>query len=246
MTTPTEAISRLYRWSDLPKLAGLSLLYMLLAVWTSDNLSIDGAVSVFWLPSGVALAGLFCMALTAANVELKRGQGQVEVFIGGKHFTTYYFSAAVAKPYLMPLRTPSGVVVTRGFPVAKRGLVVRGSAPAAGCLGPSATRHGAAGRRRENSRRDTGSGRVCARGRGAGIAVLPAEHSKAADRGPRPHGDGAGIHLVRQPGRDRRGTARLSGPSNAADAELVRAGAISGGVFGSLQAGDRSGVPGAG
>jgi len=68
--------------------------------------------------AGVALAGLFCMALTAANVELKRGQDQVEVFIGGKHFTTYYFSAAVAKPYLMPLRTPSGVVVTRGFPVA--------------------------------------------------------------------------------------------------------------------------------
>jgi integral membrane sensor domain MASE1 len=51
-------MSRLYRWSDLPRLAGLALLYMLLANWTSGNLSVKGGVSVFWLPSGVALAGL--------------------------------------------------------------------------------------------------------------------------------------------------------------------------------------------
>jgi hypothetical protein len=75
--------------------------------------------------AGVALGGLLASSLmvglasslSAANVELKRGPDQVEVFIGGQLFTTYYFSAAVAKPYLMPLRTPSGVIVTRPFPV---------------------------------------------------------------------------------------------------------------------------------
>ena len=72
--------------------------------------------------AGVALSGLLASsltaALTAANVELKRGPDQVEVYIGGQLFTTYYFSADVAKPYLMPLRTPAGVVLSRDFPVA--------------------------------------------------------------------------------------------------------------------------------
>ncbi|MGD0577517.1 MAG: PmoA family protein [Bryobacteraceae bacterium] len=64
-----------------------------------------------------ALAALLVTALPAADVVLKRGSDQVEVLIAGAPFTTYYFSPAVAKPYLMPLRTPSGVILTRGFPV---------------------------------------------------------------------------------------------------------------------------------
>ena len=51
-------MSRLYRWSDLPKLAGVSLLYLFLSCWTSSNLSIKGGVSLLWLPSGLALAAL--------------------------------------------------------------------------------------------------------------------------------------------------------------------------------------------
>ena len=58
MTRSTGAIRRLYRWSDLLKLAGLSLLYKLLSDWTYGHLAIKGSVSVFWLPSGVALAAL--------------------------------------------------------------------------------------------------------------------------------------------------------------------------------------------
>jgi PAS domain S-box-containing protein len=58
MTRSTKAISSLYRWSDLLKLVGLSLLYKVLSEWTHGNLSIQGSVSVFWLPSGVALAAL--------------------------------------------------------------------------------------------------------------------------------------------------------------------------------------------
>src|ERR1017187_4808938 len=66
----------------------------------------------------VAVAmGLASAAMMAASVELKRGEDQIEVTIGGKPFTTYYFHKDVAKAYLMPLRTPSGVIVSRPFPV---------------------------------------------------------------------------------------------------------------------------------
>jgi hypothetical protein len=61
---------------------------------------------------------LFCtIVLTGASVELKRSVNQIEIRIDGRPFTTYYFDPAVAKPYLMPLRTVSGAVITRGFPV---------------------------------------------------------------------------------------------------------------------------------
>jgi hypothetical protein len=54
---------------------------------------------------------------SGAGVELKRSGQQIDVLVDGKPFTTYYFDPAIAKPYLMPLRTASGAVVTRGFPV---------------------------------------------------------------------------------------------------------------------------------
>jgi len=60
---------------------------------------------------------LISATLGAASVELKRSQNQIEVTVDGKPFTTYYFNAGTAKPYLMPLRAASGEIVTRGFPV---------------------------------------------------------------------------------------------------------------------------------
>ncbi len=60
---------------------------------------------------------LLSASLSAASVELKRSQNQIDVTVDGKPFTTYYFSEETAKPYLMPLRTASGEIVTRGFPV---------------------------------------------------------------------------------------------------------------------------------
>jgi Family of unknown function (DUF6807) len=64
----------------------------------------------------IVLAAVSAVAM-AASVELKQGDGQIEIIIGGKAFATYYFHKDVAKPYLMPLRTPSGIVVSRPFPV---------------------------------------------------------------------------------------------------------------------------------
>jgi hypothetical protein len=63
------------------------------------------------------MAAVCSTFLTAAAVKLERSPHQIDITIDGKPFTTYYFDPAIAKPYLMPLRTASGAVVTRDFPV---------------------------------------------------------------------------------------------------------------------------------
>ncbi len=55
----------------------------------------------------------------AEPVKLERSGNQVEVLIGGKPFTTYYFGPAAPKPYLHPLRSAQGTIVTRGYPMVK-------------------------------------------------------------------------------------------------------------------------------
>jgi hypothetical protein len=68
-----------------------------------------------------ALMALVVCSLSCAaqqHVDVRRNGGQIDVSIGGKPFTTYYFDGAVAKPYLMPLRSAQGTVVTRDYPVA--------------------------------------------------------------------------------------------------------------------------------
>jgi hypothetical protein len=67
----------------------------------------------------ISLAILVCYATCAAqqNVEVQQKEKHIEVTIGGKPFTTYYFDPVVAKPYLMPLRSAQGTIVSRGYPV---------------------------------------------------------------------------------------------------------------------------------
>jgi len=50
-------------------------------------------------------------------VELTRSGTHVDVQIGGRPFTTYYFDPSVAKPYFFPLRSALGTIVTRGYPM---------------------------------------------------------------------------------------------------------------------------------
>src|SRR5271157_5745086 len=50
-------------------------------------------------------------------VAFVRHGSQVDVSIGGKPFTSYYFSAETPKPYLYPLRSSAGIIVTRGYPM---------------------------------------------------------------------------------------------------------------------------------
>jgi methane monooxygenase PmoA-like len=53
----------------------------------------------------------------AEAVEVIPHETSVDIRVGGRPFTTYYFDSSVAKPYFHPLRSAQGTVVTRGFPV---------------------------------------------------------------------------------------------------------------------------------
>lgn len=70
-----------------------------------------------WLAvmAGLLLASTVWAAGDA--VELHREGDRIEVLVQGRPFTTYYFSADVAKPYFQPLRSAQGTVITRDFPV---------------------------------------------------------------------------------------------------------------------------------
>jgi methane monooxygenase PmoA-like len=57
-----------------------------------------------------------CTCAAQQQVAIERHENQIEVTIGGKPFTTYYVDPQVAKPYLMPLRSAQGTIVTRGYP----------------------------------------------------------------------------------------------------------------------------------
>ncbi len=67
-----------------------------------------------------ALLAMNRIAMSGAErVELKRHGNQIDVLLGGKPFTTYYFGPESPKPYLHPLRSAQGTVVTRGYPMVK-------------------------------------------------------------------------------------------------------------------------------
>ena len=66
---------------------------------------------------GVGLAGHVAPSSGLSPVELTRSDNTVEVRIGGRPFTTYFFDPSVAKPFLSPLTSARGTVVTRGFPM---------------------------------------------------------------------------------------------------------------------------------
>jgi|SRR5579862_509158 len=50
-------------------------------------------------------------------VAFQQNGNQIDVSIGDRPFTTYYFDPKIAKPYLFPLRSAQGTVVTRSFPM---------------------------------------------------------------------------------------------------------------------------------
>jgi hypothetical protein len=60
-----------------------------------------------------------CLTVARAQqqVELNRSGDRIDVMIGGRPFTVFYFDPAVAKPYLSPLRSAQGTIVTRSFPM---------------------------------------------------------------------------------------------------------------------------------
>lgn len=53
-------------------------------------------------------------------VSFERGDREVRVLLGGRAFTTLHFGDAWDKPFLYPLRTASGLTVSRGYPIEPR------------------------------------------------------------------------------------------------------------------------------
>src|ERR1700730_10695446 len=52
-----------------------------------------------------------------AQVNISRGTDRISVEIDGKPYTDFFLSADGNKPYVYPLRTASGILVTRHFPM---------------------------------------------------------------------------------------------------------------------------------
>ncbi len=64
----------------------------------------------FWL-------SLFAVLPLAAQVELTKGPAQIDIAVDGKPFSTLFFGPETHKPYMHPLRSASGKIVTRGYPM---------------------------------------------------------------------------------------------------------------------------------
>ena len=70
----------------------------------------------------LALGGTMTAAIVSGDhespqpVEVAAHGTSVDVTVGGRPFTTFFYDPAVAKPYFHPLRSARGTVVTRGFP----------------------------------------------------------------------------------------------------------------------------------
>jgi putative heme-binding domain-containing protein len=72
------------------------------------------AVSTRSMPTPPRAAG------PLSPLSFRREPGKVHVLRGGRPLTTFHFDARWPKPFLHPLRVPSGVEVSRGYPVAPR------------------------------------------------------------------------------------------------------------------------------
>jgi hypothetical protein len=69
-------------------------------------------------PAFLALLATLPLALpVTAQVKITQGDNHIDVSIDGKPYTTYFYGPDVPKPYLYPLRAPSGVSVVRSYPM---------------------------------------------------------------------------------------------------------------------------------
>src|SRR5579859_509585 len=76
-------------------------------------------LTAFLVFTGVVLISSVMYA-AGESVQLQREATHINVIIGGKPFTTYYFDPKIAKPYFMPLRSAQGTIITRGFPIGTK------------------------------------------------------------------------------------------------------------------------------
>ena len=65
------------------------------------------------------LGALLLAVPLCAQVKIAQAPGRVTVEIDGKPYTEFFLAPGGAKPYLYPLRTAAGIVVTRHYPMEK-------------------------------------------------------------------------------------------------------------------------------
>jgi len=67
------------------------------------------------------LISIFAADLMAEppKVELVKGKNRIDIVIAGEPFTSYLFGDNMTKPLLIPVRTPSGIEISRRFPLTK-------------------------------------------------------------------------------------------------------------------------------
>ncbi len=58
-----------------------------------------------------------CMTVACATAQVRFAPDSIAVNIDGKPFTTFHYGRNANKPFLAPLRSASGKIVTRGFPM---------------------------------------------------------------------------------------------------------------------------------
>lgn len=63
------------------------------------------------------LLGAFALCSLHAAVTVKKVDGSIRIEVDGKPFTSFYYGPDTPKPYLHPLRSASGKIVTRSFPM---------------------------------------------------------------------------------------------------------------------------------
>lgn len=73
-------------------------------------------IAGYILAPAILLSGVLLMAADQP-VRFEKQKDSVEVFIGGKPFSSYYFGPNSPKPYMSPLRSAQGTIVTRGYPM---------------------------------------------------------------------------------------------------------------------------------
>jgi hypothetical protein len=75
-----------------------------------------------WLLIAILLVLPGCQGQDLKDVKLVRidNMQRIDVFVGDKLFTSYQYSGKYEKPFLYPVNSPNGSVITRGYPLEPR------------------------------------------------------------------------------------------------------------------------------
>jgi hypothetical protein len=87
----------------------------------STGASSPGAAAPAPVPARIATsAAASSAAAQEVQVIARPTEQRVDVLVGGQPFTSYVYPASLKKPVLFPLRTATGTIVTRGYPLDPR------------------------------------------------------------------------------------------------------------------------------